>query len=261
MSSTYDPTPYMPAKAHAPSRLSLWGAIRYSVIAVCTFALFHLSASWIAPDHPHSSTVRSAWSTSPHSSSSLEHIKTNSTGHEKGGFRRDSYPLRTLLAFWDLAEKEVSARGLDTCNDQLGRRFIDAYHDTDLAYCTPEGQTLGPLEVAAARQAGLESSTNLPSTLITCSAIQRHSFTKWWPYPAAPCISTNLRLVKGERKAFRAAGCEVTSTGATLDSEMGQEDFAGLRTTRLELGDPVAVCTETVNHTTILIGRQDQWNP
>lgn len=262
MSSTYDPAPY---RVHAPSRMSLWGVARYTLIAIGTLLLIHVTAVWIAPEHSTFTTVPSTWDPLPERPIGLERNETGdvrwSEEHGEGEFRRDSYPLRTILAFWSLAEKEVAAKGLDTCGDQLGRRFIDAYHETDLAYCTPGGLALGTSEIAAARRVFQDPTTNLSSTLVTCSAIQRHSFTSWWPYPAAPCISNNLRLVKGERKAFRTVGCEVTSEGADLNNEMDKEDFLGLRTTRLEPDDPDAVCNEVVNHTAILIGRQDQWNP
>lgn len=265
MSTTYDPTPYRSARVDTSSRLSLWDGVRYTLIAVTTLLLIHTTAAWIAPGQSYASSSRSTWSPSAQTLGNLEsngadHLRW-SEGSGAGTFRRDPYPLRTILALWDLAEKEVAARGLDTCDDQLGRRFIDAYHETDFAYCTPGGQALGPGETATARKTAGAPITNLSSTLVTCSAIQRNSFTSWWPYPAAPCISTNLRLVKGERKAFQTVGCDITTAGAQLDKEMDNEDFIGLHTTRLEDGDPAAVCREVVNHTAILIGRQDQWNP
>lgn len=265
MPTTYDPTPYRSARAHVPSHLSVWGVVRYTFIAVGTLLLIHTIALWFVPHHPHASTSRLPWLSSTLTLSSPKGNGTHdllwAEGSGQGEFRRDSYPMRTILSFWDLAEKEVAVKGLDTCDDQLGRRFIDAYHETDFAYCTPGGQVLGPDEVAAARRAAGGPITNLSSTLVTCSAIQRNPFTDWWPYPAAPCISANLRMVRGKSKAFRTVGCDVTSEGAKLGSEMGNEDFTGLRTTRMEPDDPDAVCMEVLNHTAILIGRQDQWNP
>lgn len=52
-----------------------------------------------------------------------------------GGFYRDAYPIRSMLKYWNIAEKEVKERGLDTCNGQLGRELIDAHLRTTIDYC------------------------------------------------------------------------------------------------------------------------------
>lgn len=265
MSTTYEPTPYRSGRAHISARLSVWGVVRYTLLAIGTLSLIHVTAVWFSPNDTYTVTNKYAWPALPqildNSDADANDDSRWTEVHEEGGFRRDPYPLRTILSFWDLAEKEVEARGANTCDGQLGRQFIDAYHETDFAYCTPGGHALNSDATAAAREAAHGPKTNQSSTIITCSAIQRHSFTKWWPYPAAPCLSTNLRLIKGERKAFHAVGCDATSDGARLDTEMDKEDFLGLRISRLDPSDPDANCTERINHTTILIGRQDQWNP
>lgn len=54
-----------------------------------------------------------------------------------GGFYRDAYPIRSMLKYWDIAEREVQERGLDTCNGQLGRELIDAHIRTTVDYCHP----------------------------------------------------------------------------------------------------------------------------
>jgi hypothetical protein len=54
-----------------------------------------------------------------------------------GGFYRDAYPIRSMLKYWELAEREIKARGLDTCNGQLGRELIDAHIRTTVDYCHP----------------------------------------------------------------------------------------------------------------------------
>jgi len=52
-----------------------------------------------------------------------------------GGFYRDAYPIRSMIEYWKIAEKEVQERGLDTCNGQLGRELIDAYIRSNVDYC------------------------------------------------------------------------------------------------------------------------------
>jgi hypothetical protein len=54
-----------------------------------------------------------------------------------GGFYRDAYPIRSMLKYWDIAEREVKERGLDTCDGQLGRELINAHVRTTVAYCRP----------------------------------------------------------------------------------------------------------------------------
>jgi len=52
-----------------------------------------------------------------------------------GGFYRDAYPIRSMLKYWNIAEREVKERGLDTCNGQLGRELMDAHLRTTIDYC------------------------------------------------------------------------------------------------------------------------------
>jgi hypothetical protein len=54
-----------------------------------------------------------------------------------GGFYRDAYPIRYMLKYWEIAEREVKEKGLDTCNGQLGRELIDAHIRTTVDYCHP----------------------------------------------------------------------------------------------------------------------------
>lgn len=251
--------------------LSIWSAIRYTLIALTTIALIHLSFVWLAPEHSYTATVRTAiWDSprvsdgSPHSPDHAVHHQTPTKGHQaQGAFFRDPFPLRTLVSFWDLAEREVAAKSLDTCESQLGRQFIDSYHETELPYCVPHGLPSGQNAAAARNTSGSwkQGDGALPPTYITCSAIHRHPFTRWWPYPAAPCLSSNLRMIQGEAKASRAAGCEVTDEGNKLVVEMGKEDFMGPHAVNIDLDSDEAVCREVIDHTTLLIGRQDQWNP
>jgi len=79
----------------------------------------------------------------------------------------------------------------------------------------------------------------------------------WWPYPAAPCLSTDLRAIKDEEQKYRAVGSRLTNDGVDLESEMGKEKFIG---TSLDLSDERG-CKERVERTLIMIHRQDEWNP
>jgi len=58
-----------------------------------------------------------------------------------GGFYRDAYPMRSMLKYWEIAEREVEERGLDTCNGQLGRELVDAHIRTIVDYCHPPVST------------------------------------------------------------------------------------------------------------------------
>jgi hypothetical protein len=68
-----------------------------------------------------------------------------------------------------------------------------------------------------------------------------------------------VRAVPDDLRKFVAAGCAVTDDGANLFTEMGNEGFLGKEITRSDL--EMAECKEVVDHTVVIIGRQDQWNP
>jgi len=263
--ATHNPTPYTPLPqpgsshhAHSPRR-SIWTAVRITLIAAATIVVAHGLLQLVAPDHPYTSSVRSVFRHNP-SASRPEYSVTDHAwqGGQAGGFYRDPKPIKTILGFWDLAEKELKAKGLDTCWDKLGPRFIEEYHSTDMAYCIPPGTSFEG--ASKARNESRHSHDGLP-TWITCSAIHRNEFTKWWPYPAAPCLSTNLRMIEGQGRAYRAAGSEVTNDGIRLISQMANEQFAGKESVQVKLDSEEAKCEETVDHTVLLIHRQDQWNP
>lgn len=268
--SSYFPST-LPTQRSAKPRWSALGAVRYTLIALGTVTFIHLTLFWLAPDHPYTTTIRTVVTdatrspdlAAAHDEYVVEALHVSNSGSQ-GGFRRDSRPIRTILSFWDIAEKEVAARGLDTCESQLGRAFIEAYHETELPYCSPLGNGRDRDSAAAARNASAAWPSNdsaMSPTYMTCSAIKRHRFTQWWPYPAAPCLSSNLRVAQSGSKAFHAVGCEVTEDGSKLLEEMGHEDFAGRHTDHIDLGSEETVCREVIGHTTLLIGRQDQWNP
>jgi hypothetical protein len=193
VATPYTPLPQPGSTPHArSSRLSLWIAVRYTLIACATIIIVHALLVVVAPDHPYTTSVRSAL-LRPSPISTPTWSFPDIRGGQAGGFYRDPKPIKTILGFLDLAEREVQAKGLDTCWDKLGPRFIEEYHSTDMVYCTPESDEGGS---RARNQSRYRENENLP-TYITCSAIHRNEFTKWWPYPAAPCLSSNLRMVEG----------------------------------------------------------------
>ena len=179
----------------------------------------------------------------------LEHL--DPAAGQPGTFFRDTRPIRSMLAFFELAEKEVKTRGLDTCDGQLGKELIDAYHRSHMAYCLPQGEhSLVPNTSLTA--------FDTPSR-IWCAPVHRDSFSKWWPYPAAPCLSTNIRAVADNDRQFRADGCTLTEDGEKLKDEMDKERFLGSDLQKIEAD--VSQCKEILDRTLIVIGRQDQWNP
>ncbi|WWC68932.1 uncharacterized protein I206_102868 [Kwoniella pini CBS 10737] len=191
----------------------------------------------------------------------------DSSAGQPGTFFRDSFPLKTMIAFWELAEKEVKARSLDTCNGQLGRELIDAYHSSQLGYCVPPGDSLTDFIIdpirndSRAPHLNTEDVNLVEGTSIFCSTVHRAEFSRWWPYPAAPCVSKNLRTIpnsQSERK-FGAAGCEITEEGIKLNNEMGGERFLGTDTEGVAPENDQ--CKERIERTLLVIGRQDQWNP
>ena len=68
-------------------------------------------------------------------------------------------------------------------------------------------------------------------------------------------------MIEGQGRAYRAAGCEVTNDGIRLISQMANEDFAGKESVVVKLDSEEAKCESKVDHTVLLIHRQDQWNP
>ncbi|WVQ77816.1 hypothetical protein IAR50_007506 [Cryptococcus sp. DSM 104548] len=180
---------------------------------------------------------------------------------QPGTFFRDAYPLRTMLAFWELAQKEVEERGLDTCSDQLGKGLVEGYHRSQMDYCIPPGKMGLDLIDNNSSAWEVASGEKVEATRIVCSPVHRDDFTKWWPYPAAPCVSTNMRTVVGEEKRYRAVGCRVTDDGMKLNNEMDREKFIGTSAESLDVDDKRGDCKERIEHTMVLIPRQDQWNP
>jgi hypothetical protein len=270
--ATHVNTPYLPLPgpalgSHARSpRLSVWTVVRYTLLVCGTILVVHALLQVVAPDHPYTSSVRTALlRPQPIESRPTWSIADSTQTVATGGFYRDSSPIKTILGFWELAEKELKAKGLDTCWDKLGPRFIEEYHTTNMAYCVPPGASTD-IEYGVEMRNQSRSrnrdhnGTDLP-TYITCSAIHRNSFTKWWPYPAAPCLSSNMRMIEGGDRVTRAAGCQVTNDGTRLISQMAMEHYAGRDAVMVSMDSKEGICEDIVDRTVLLIHRQDQWNP
>jgi hypothetical protein len=260
----YNPfSPEHHAGSHSLKSKRIATTVKYLGSAFVALGILHFVFIGAFPKSAYTAAFRSkSWCSDPEYAAAAAAAdavlaKLNPDAGEPGTFFRDSYPIRSMLAFWELAEKEVNARGLDTCGDQLGYGLIEAYHRSQVAYCMPDG--VHELQVSPIRNGSHWNGEPVPPTTIECAPVHRDEFSKWWPYPASPCLSTNIRAVPDELRKFVAAGCEVTDDGANLFTEMGNEGFLGKEITRSDL--EVAECKEVVDHTVVIIGRQDQWNP
>lgn len=182
---------------------------------------------------------------------------------QPGTFFRDTYPLKSMVAFHQLAIEEVAAKGLDTCGDQLGMKFIESYSNSAIPYCvSSETSSFEPIIIVNTSRSHTHHSTSTPSsTQIWCTPNRQDGFTDWWPYPNSPCIATNLQPIKDEDRIFRAVGCEVTDQGKELLVNMENEAFLGNHMRSVDLEYPDAQCKDVVERTVMIIGRQDQWNP
>lgn len=175
---------------------------------------------------------------------------------QPGTFFRDAHPIRSMLAFWELAEKEVKARGLDTCQGQLSKELVEAYHRSQMAYCLPHdaSEDIHLTSMGNGSLAELRGGTS-----IWCMPVREDGFSKWWPYPAAPCLSVNIRPVQDSERKFRSQGCQLTTHGERLKEEMDRERFLGSDLDGVD--EEITSCKEVLDRTIIVIGRQDQWNP
>ncbi|RXK35673.1 hypothetical protein M231_07046 [Tremella mesenterica] len=271
---------------HNHSKARRWSVrlvIKYTLVTVVVVILSHFFILGAFPGSTYSTANRDRLSSWLHTSSYIDEEYTDAVDEalktltpldpaitQPGIFFRDTHPIRTALAFWQLAEKEISEHGLDTCNDQLGRSLVEAYHSSQLEYCVPKGVTT-PFRLTASVDVPINASGLLPDhwrpgdlvppTHVACTPVHRNPSSKWWPYPAAPCFSTNLRADADERSKYHAVGCDLTPDGMALNEEMGRERFVGVDTTIDGDDDHGEACRERVEHTLVIIGRQDQWNP
>lgn len=186
----------------------------------------------------------------------------------EGGFYRDMYPIRTMLKYWEIAEREVKERGLDTCDGQLSRGLIDSYVRSELDYCHPPVSFFSPFPLAGliVERDGLtvdqDDDTDETASRITCAPAFHDEFTKWWPHAISPCISSNLRPIPDTHTQYHSRSCNVTPEGESLKKEMLADDqrFIKFVGTNIEEGE-AEDCIEHLNRTWIEIPRQDRWNP
>ena len=247
--------------------------LKFIILPIAFFLILHTLIISAFPSSAYSTKYASYWAGSVGKTGHSDYAaatlaadavwsRLDPSAGQPGAFFRDSYPIRTMLAFWDLAEREVQARQVDTCRGQLGREFIDAYQRTELDYCLAP-DAAGGFVPGTIRNDSLsphwDPSIPVPPTRITCVAVQRDSFSDWWPYPAAPCLSTDLRAVREDERRFHAADCELTDDGKALKGEMGSERFLGADAELVREG--TGSCKERVERTLLVVGRQDQWNP
>ena len=249
--------------------LTLRTFFKYTFGVVGVTVLLHYALLGAFPTSSYTAKYRQAFSGGQHihaldDTAYAVAVSSDNSSRLPGTFFRDSFPIKTMLAFWELAEKEISERQLDTCKGQLGRELIDAYHRSQFAYCLPAGAStqveLAPIHNYSYGPPSKETNT-APPTRVWCMPVHHDKFSDWWPYTAAPCLSTNIRPVADDSSMFNAVGCDVTAAGNELFTEMGQEGFVGKILVHKESNDPEAQCKEKIDRTVIIIGRQDQWNP
>ena len=246
------------------SRPRLPNIFKYILISIVGIILVHYSILGAFPRSYYATSYRGpvpsvSWEDAQYLPSHEILNQLDPAAGQPGTFFRDSYPIRSMLAFWDLAEKEAGAKGVNTCGGQLSRELVQAYHDSQVAYCIPPEMssqvTLSNMSSSSSPE--WEPLDPVPATRIWCSPVHRSDFSNWWPYPAAPCVSTDLRVASKDSGTFKAVGCDVTQDGQDLDGEMGRERFLGNSIERTYEGQ----CRERIEHTMLVVGRQDQWNP
>jgi hypothetical protein len=184
-----------------------------------------------------------------------------------GLFYRDAYPIRSMVKYFEVAEREVKARGLDTCDGQLGRELIDAYARSAIDYCRPHVRRRSPsAQERKDIQLNIYQDGIMDATTITCAPVHHDDFSRWWPHPLSPCFSTNLHPIKDTYTSYHADSCTLTEEGEQLKAEMldgDQKDqkFVGTDIQDVEGEGGAGTCKSLLNRTIIEIPRQDQWNP
>ncbi len=150
----------------------------------------------------------------------------------------DRTPMLTARRFLELAERDVASRELNSCDGRLGRELIQAYIGSKWDYCNTQVD-------------------DNPSH-IDCFPVKRSSFSNWWPYPNAFCTASNLRPIPN-RPEYLEGNCKLTVEGKSLKVAMKNERFLGQYFTEVQAW-PIDH-QKQVNYTTLIINRQDEWNP
>lgn len=234
--------------SHWPSKMTIG---KWAVGSMTALVIFYYAILGAFSHRP--GTISSQLFDQTYRNASLQPTYGAGNSSSPGAFYRDAYPIKTMLAFWSIAEQEVADKKLDTCGDQMGSGLIEAYHRSLLKFCGQGSEDVPQLSALQTTQ----ETTEVPDSGIWCAPVHHDDFSKWWPYPAAPCLSTNIRATKHDGKLFKTVGCDVTAHGEELVAEMGREQFLGNNIEKTEQRE----CKEVVKRTLVVIGRQDQWNP
>lgn len=277
----YPPSSPTPPHSHGRAgRGVLLVVARWVLMGLGALSLAHFLLLAVLPSHAgdkyrstvglgSSSSSATSWASSAEAADLAQKLAPGSG--QPGLFFRDPAPGHSAAAFWKLAEQEIRDSGRDTCNDQLGRALVDAYGRSKTLYCS-SGSASAPFTLDALK-AGThhhwEPSEPVPEDerrqAALCMPVHRDDVSKWWPFAASPCVSTNLRPGKskgkftGEGVDVSAAQCKVTEDGERLKHEMGHEVFLGSVINPAD--EDEGECSERIEHTLVLIHRQDQWNP
>lgn len=110
---------------------------------------------------------------------------------------------------------------------------MSAYNSTLLEFCTP---------------------STLDATAVSCMHNRYASSLSWWPYPTAYCFSSSLVAYASKDQRFKVRNCDLTKAGKALRVSMTGEGFLGSEV----VIDEEKECQAKVDHTVLVIGRQDQ---
>lgn len=259
-SNSNNPPPHKSGRTSRRRWFQMSRVNRQAIAALTVIALVIISIPFIFSDIYRQQTVLTHVVDDDPATVLAAELATATAG--RGQFFRDPTPIRTARKFWELAEAQVAQLGADTCGDFLGRSFIEAYVRSKLDYCVSEqGSSLEHLPAVGKSHLPWVPSDpggdDLGDAAIMCIPVHHDEFSKWWRYPASPCLSTRLRPKATNRTVFYAPGCKKTEQGMALDDEMGDEVFLG----KGVIDGDGPLCKHKVDHTLLFIGRQDQWNP
>lgn len=109
---------------------------------------------------------------------------------------------------------------------------------------------------------GEQDESDSTASRITCAPVHHDDFSKWWPHPVSPCISSHLRPISDTYTKYHTRSCALTPEGEQLKKEMLGGDQKDQKFVGSDIEDDQAEdCTDTLNRTWIEVPRQDQWNP
>ncbi|TXT12095.1 uncharacterized protein COLE_02505 [Cutaneotrichosporon oleaginosum] len=183
---------------------------------------------------------------------------------------RDATPVASAQAFLALAEAEISALGLDTCGDEIGRAMVRAAAARRMVYCAADNSSSSE-EVAAGDPGAAErlAAAAVRTAHIECMPMRGigppraegvdptlGATPPWWPITSTVCVSRNLRPVARINQRNFLARCGVTPLGERLRLAAA-ETFVG----RAIVAEDGERCARVLPHTVMFVQRMDQWNP